>query len=183
MSNKYEFTGKTKTVCGVELKQIRAIVSFGSITKGEIGGWISEEGNLSQNGNAWVSGDAHVYGNSQVSDNSQVSGDAHVFDDARVSGDALVFGDARVSGDADFMLVGYLGSRRAFLTIHADAKIGIRWTTGCFSGTEDQFKEAIQKTHGDNEYAKQYLAAIDFASSIVKAKSVSMDVVNQVASN
>ena len=79
-----------------------------------------------------------------------------------------VSGNAWVSGNADFFLTGPLGSRRSFLTIHADAKLGIRFTTGCFSGTEYQFKEAIQKTHGGNDYAKQYRAAIDLALMVVK---------------
>ena len=47
-----------------------------------------------------------------------------------------------------------------------------KYETGCFSGTEHQFKEAIQKTHGDNDYAKQYRAAIDLALMIVKPAKV-----------
>ena len=50
------------------------------VKKGDIGGYIEKEENLSEN--AWVSGSAMVYG------------------DARVSGSACVYGDARVSGDA-----------------------------------------------------------------------------------
>ena len=143
-NNKYEFTGEAKVVFGATLKQIRALASFGAVVRGEIGGWIADENSLGVFGDAWVSGNA------------------------RVSGDAWV------SGNADFFLAGPLGSRRAPLTIHADANIGIRFTTGCFSGTEYQFKEAIQKTHGDNEYAKQYRAAVDLALMIVKpAKAAS----------
>ena len=56
-NKKYEFTGKTKEWFGSTLKQIRAVVSFGAIAKGEIGGWIEAEANLD------VSGDALVYGN------------------------------------------------------------------------------------------------------------------------
>ena len=55
---KYEFTGKIKTIFGIEFKQIRAIISFGCVVAGEIGGWIECEENLSQSGNAWVSGNA-----------------------------------------------------------------------------------------------------------------------------
>jgi hypothetical protein len=47
-------------------------------------------------------------------------------------------------------------------------KIGVRFTTGCFSGTEKEFRDAIESTHGDNEYAKQYRGAIDFAMLVVK---------------
>lgn len=55
---KYEFTGETKVVNGTTLKRIRALVSFGDVVKGEVGGFIKDEKNLSHNGNAWVAGDA-----------------------------------------------------------------------------------------------------------------------------
>jgi hypothetical protein len=47
----FEFTGETKMVFGITLKRIKASISFGTITKGEIGGWIEKEKNLS--GDAW----------------------------------------------------------------------------------------------------------------------------------
>ena len=57
---KYEFTGETKVVFGINFKQIRAIINFGCVVAGEIGGWIECEENLSQSGDAWVSGNAEV---------------------------------------------------------------------------------------------------------------------------
>ena len=64
---KYEFTGKVKVFRGITLKQIRALVSFSTIEKGEIGGWIEGEKNLSQvSGNAWVYGNARVYGDASI---------------------------------------------------------------------------------------------------------------------
>ena len=57
---KYSLTNNTKTWNGVTLFQIKAEISFGSISKGELGGYIEKEGNLSQAGNAWVSGNAQV---------------------------------------------------------------------------------------------------------------------------
>ena len=64
MSNKiWEFTGETKICFGVTLRRIRATVEFKLkcgiiIRKGELGGWIEKESNLS--GKAWVSGGAKV---------------------------------------------------------------------------------------------------------------------------
>jgi chromosome segregation ATPase len=62
---KYEFTGKIKTRLGIELKQIRALRDLrdSPVAKGDIGGWIEAEKNLSHAGDAWVSGDASVSGN------------------------------------------------------------------------------------------------------------------------
>lgn len=45
---------------GRKLHQIRAVVTFGKVKAGEVGGWIEKEDNLDQSGNAWVCGDAQV---------------------------------------------------------------------------------------------------------------------------
>ena len=82
----FEFTGESRIVFGITLKRIKALVSFGMVAKGEVGGWIEKEDNLT--GDAWVSGGAHVFGGAHV------SGDAQVFGNAWVSGDARVFGNA-----------------------------------------------------------------------------------------
>ena len=72
-TKKYEFTGETKEFCGRTLHRIRALISFSIVAKGELGGWIEKEENLSHvYGNAWVYGNARVYGNAQVSGNARV---------------------------------------------------------------------------------------------------------------
>ena len=63
MSKKYEFTGKEKNAYGKVLKQIVCVAAFGSVSVGEVGGWIESEDNLSQYGNAWVFENAQVFGN------------------------------------------------------------------------------------------------------------------------
>ena len=55
---KFELTSETKKVFGRTFFRIKALISFGVITKGEIGGWLEKEESLSQEGNAWVSGNA-----------------------------------------------------------------------------------------------------------------------------
>jgi hypothetical protein len=97
---KYEFTGETKMLGGITLRRIRALISFGSVTAGDVGGWIESEKNLSHASNAWVLGDAQVYGNAQVSGNAWVHGSVRVYGNARVSGDAWVHGSVRVYGNA-----------------------------------------------------------------------------------
>ena len=58
---------------GKTLYRIEALRDFSTTKKGEKGGYIEKESNLSQEGNAWVSG------------NAQVCGDAWVYGNARVS--------------------------------------------------------------------------------------------------
>lgn len=53
---KYELTENTTMHFGKKLFQIKALISFGEVEAGELGGWIEEEKNLDQSGNAWVSG-------------------------------------------------------------------------------------------------------------------------------
>ena len=155
---KYELTDISIEVLGTTLFRIKALITFGNIREGETGGYVQSQKNLGQDGNAWVSGNAWVFGDARVSGN------------ARVSGDALVSGDAWVSGDADFFLVGPISSRNGQLTVHADAKIGIRFATGCFSGSKSELSDAVTKTHRQSIYAKQYRAAMALALLVVKQK-------------
>ena len=85
---KFELDASTETVFfGRKFFRVKALMSFGNVEKGELGGYVEKESNLSQDGNAWVYGDARV------------SGDAWVYGNAEVSGDALVYGNAWVYGD------------------------------------------------------------------------------------
>ena len=101
---KYEFTGETKETSILSrvttLHRVRAIVDFGHVKAGEVGGWIEKEENLSHNGLAWVCDDAIVYGNAIVCDNAIVRDDAIVSDNAWVCDNAIVRDDATVSNNA-----------------------------------------------------------------------------------
>ena len=97
---KYELTSETKVIDGAEVHRIKALDSFGSVKRGELGGWIESEKNLSQYGDAWVVGNAMVSGNATIGGNATVSGDAGVRDNATVGGNATVSGNAWVRGNA-----------------------------------------------------------------------------------
>jgi hypothetical protein len=148
---KYEFTGKIKTIFGIEFKQIRAIISFGCVVAGEIGGWIECEENLSQYGDAWVSG------------NARVSGDAEVSGNAWVSGNARVSGDAEVKKDDDYMVIGGAGRYNRFTTFFKCRDKTIKVICGCFFGTIIEFRAKVKETHKGNKHEKVYLAMADMA--------------------
>ena len=147
---KFELTAEFVTnVFGKKLFRIKALVAFGNVEKGELGGFIEKEDNLSHDDNAWVYGNAWVFGNAQVSGN------------ARVYGNAQVYGNARVYDDADYAVVKGFG--RCFRTttfFRCKDKI-LRVQCGCFYGDLAQFREIVKKTHGDSKYAKEYLAIAD----------------------
>jgi hypothetical protein len=168
-TKKYELTTETKVVFGRTLHRIKALVSFGDVAAGELGGWIEKEANLDHDGDAWVYGDARVCGNAWVYGDARVYGHAEVYGDARVYGDAWVYGDAEVYGNAmvtsckAYLLFGPAGSRSDFTTFFArrDAKIGV--ACGCFRGDIDEFAAAVAKRHKDNEHGKVYALAIEMA--------------------
>lgn len=103
---KYELTTGSMMYSGRKLFRIRALVTFGNVKEGEIGGWIEGEQNLSQFGEAWVGGNAKVYGKAQIWEDAQVYDDAVVFgnvwisDKAQICGHALVYDSAWVCGSA-----------------------------------------------------------------------------------
>jgi len=76
---KYEFTGEIKVFLNKTLHRIRAVVDFGTVHAGDVGGWIEKEENLNHCGDAWIYGDACVYGDAKVYGNAKVGGDAKVY--------------------------------------------------------------------------------------------------------
>lgn len=63
---KFELTTNTKMFLGKKLFQIKALINFGDVEAGELGGYIEKEENLDYDGDAWVSGNACVSGNAWV---------------------------------------------------------------------------------------------------------------------
>ena len=141
---KYELTAETTVnLFGKTLFRIKALVSFGNVEAGELGGFVEKEENLSQSGNAWVSGDAEVSGN------------------ARVSGNAWVYGDARVYGDADYTTIKGFGSCFRCSTFFRCKDKEVRVVCGCFYGTIEEFRKKVKKTHRETKLAEEYLMVAD----------------------
>ena len=134
---KYEFTGETRKIQlmfrTVTLHRIRAVISFGLVDAGELGGWIEKEENLSHEGKAWVCGDAEVCG------------------------------DAKVFSASHVLVIGPIGSRNDFTTFYRDRDNEITVKCGCFLGKIDKFLEKVTRTHGNSKYALVYRAAVEVA--------------------
>ena len=184
--NKYRLLETdTKIVLGHKLYRIQACKSFGGIKENDLGGYIENEVNLSQEGDAWVygnaevsgdawvygnaevSGDAWVYGNAEVSGNARVSGNAEVYGNAWVYGDAKVFDNAKVYGDArvsdnavvkhngDYLCIKGIGSHYRNTTAYK-VKRSVEINCGCFHGTLEEFEDRVKQTHADTKFAKEY---------------------------
>lgn len=120
---KYAFTGKTKIIIGEDnekhiLHQIVALKDFETITanayenvkKGDLGGYIESEHNLSQEGQCWINGDtlydsrhckeSIVYGNARIEGNAYVGVNVEVYGNARIYDNALIGPFCKIYGNA-----------------------------------------------------------------------------------
>lgn len=87
------------------LYRIIALRDFGNVKAYELGGYVEDESNLSQEGDCWIGENAKVFGHATVtgsalvSGNARVYGGAHVTDHAHVHDDADIYGGARIVGN------------------------------------------------------------------------------------
>ena len=88
------------------LFRIKALKDFNNVKKGDIGGYIQSENNLSQLDDCWIYDDAVVRDNAKVCHNAQiydrviVMGNAEVCDNAQVCDNAFVLDNAQVCDNA-----------------------------------------------------------------------------------
>ena len=101
MAKKYKLTEESIIYFGKTLFRIEALKDFGNVNKGDKGGYVQSEENLSQEGDCWISDNAKVYDNAKVCDNALVYGNAVICDNAKVCGNALVFGNAEICSNAE----------------------------------------------------------------------------------
>lgn len=62
-------------------------------------------------------------------------------------------------GSRPIFQIGPIGSGSRYLVAYLTDK-GLRLRAGCFFGTRQQFEESLVNTHGDNEHAEEYRAAL-----------------------
>ena len=100
MEKKYKLTEETLEIEGHVLNRIIALRDFGEVKKGDLGGFIEKESNLSHDWTCWIYNDAVVRGNAMVYGDAKVYGNAEVYGNATVCGEAMVYGNAEVYGEA-----------------------------------------------------------------------------------
>ena len=174
MEKKYRLTEETINVINKTLYRIEALKDFGDVKKGDKGGYVKKEENLSQCDDCWVYDDAMVYdnamvcGNAKVFDNAIVYGNTRVYDDAKVRDNAVVFGNAEICGDAvitsnsDYIVFKNWWSSGRYFTW---TKSNNMWKVGCFHGTG---KELIEKAYKDSEISgREYERVVKYVESII----------------
>lgn len=102
---KYEIClSDTKEYLGRTLYRIQALKDFCNsninVSKGDIGGWVESEDNLSQEGLCWVGRNAMVLKKAKVLENALVTDVSVVTDNAIVCGNAYVHKDSYITDHA-----------------------------------------------------------------------------------
>ena len=109
---KYKLTKESKIVEGVKVFRIKALQDFGNtktsylgiVEKGDLGGFVERECNLSQYSKSWIRDEAVALGTSTVSGNAILRKDGIIKDNVEVSDNAMIEGivsdDSEISGNA-----------------------------------------------------------------------------------
>ena len=112
MEKKYELTNEKILIGKKTLYRIKALRDFSNVKKGDLGGFIESEKNLSHEGDCWIYDDAKVYASAKVSENATIHGRAKihgytkvfnyakVYDNAEVYGKSMIFDHAKVYNNA-----------------------------------------------------------------------------------
>lgn len=187
MEKKYEILKDTKVrFFGREIYRIKALKDFGNVKKGNIGGYVESEYNLSQEGDCWIYDNAVACDNAVVRDNTIICGNAEIKNHAVVKNYALVCGNSIVSDHAtacdhavisshakidnhakikdksQWFVVENVGSRNDNITFYETDNV-IYANVGCFSGTLDEFIKQVKITHKGNKFEKEYLQMAELA--------------------
>ena len=148
---KYKLTDEYITIDDRKLYRIEALKDFGWVRKGDKGGFVESEDNLSQGGYCWIFDDARVFGN------------AEVFGNASVYGDAEICNNARVVNNADYIVFKNWWSSGRYFTWTRSNNM---WRVGCFYGTGE---ELIAKAYKDSELSgREYERVVKYVESILQ---------------
>ena len=89
------------------LYRVKALRNFGDVKKGDIGGYVQSEDNLSHEGYCWVHDnakiydDARIYGNSEIWDYAVIQDNARIYGNSQISDCAVIDGNSRIYGDSE----------------------------------------------------------------------------------
>jgi carbonic anhydrase/acetyltransferase-like protein (isoleucine patch superfamily) len=123
-NKKYELTDETVQINGCTLHRIKALKDIDNglrAEKGDLGGYVENEDNLSQFNDCWIDGDVYVFDNAVVRDDALILGEevgkglgrtmrtcicdnaviaerATIYSRTTVSGNAIVKGDITIDG-------------------------------------------------------------------------------------
>jgi carbonic anhydrase/acetyltransferase-like protein (isoleucine patch superfamily) len=90
---------------------------------------------------------------------ARIGYDARIGPGARIGSDARIGHGASIMDGDKYLSINPIGSRNSLLTV-VKKPTGIMVYSGCFSGTCEEFLAKVTTTHGNNQHAKAYRAAM-----------------------
>ena len=197
MKKKYRLTDETIKYCGITLHRIEALRNFGCVKKGDKGGFVQSERNLSHFEDCWIFADSKVLGESNVSGNATyVYGNSMIMECARIFGDSLVkdstingfsivcgqslIENSRISGDS--RICGNAEICDALIESSSDYIVFKNWWSSLrhFTWTRSNNmwkvgcfygtgKELIEKAYKDSELSgREYKRVVEYVESILR---------------
>jgi carbonic anhydrase/acetyltransferase-like protein (isoleucine patch superfamily) len=115
---------------------------------------------------AYIYQEAHIFDHCTVDGNSKIRGHARIGGTAHVTGGAVIENDAEIFNKNDYCCFQSFGSNGRGTTVFRLKNKTLRIICGCFSGTLDEFEEAVEDTHGDGKFGREYKAIIQ----VIKVK-------------
>src|SRR5574344_303624 len=98
-NKKYKLSNITMKFEGRTLYRVIALKDFADVRKGELGGWVESENNLSQEGDCWVYDEAKCLDNSRMYDDSMIFDDSIMFDNSKMFGGSAMFDNSKMFGN------------------------------------------------------------------------------------
>ena len=153
------------------LYRVKALKDFGDVKKGDIGGYVQSEDNLSHEGYCWIYDNAKIYGNARIYGDSQVLDYAVIDGNARIYGDSQIWNYAVIDGDAEiktgrhigyieekFKNVLYIQCKVSLITVYTDMNNIIKCNIGLQKRmTLEGLLKRIEEDGGMNEHEEEYV--------------------------
>ena len=97
---KYKLTNETIKCLGKVLRRIEALKDFADVKKGDKGGFVENEENLSQKGNCWIYDNVIVHENAKIHGNARIYAHANIYGNAEIYGHATIYDNVTIYGNA-----------------------------------------------------------------------------------
>jgi len=78
-----------------QIRALKDIESMG-IRKGDLGGYVNDKDNLSQEGNCWIFNDSRMFNNSRMYDNSKMHNNSMMFNNSEMHDNSEMYDNARM---------------------------------------------------------------------------------------
>ena len=157
MGKKYKLTSESRVMpTGEKVYRIKALKDFDTTInrrclKGDKGGWVQSEGNLSHDGTCWLFDEAVGYQNSRREDDSVGYDYSQQYGNSWQSGSSCHFSGEDTGDTLDLVTIERAGKHKRHVTLQPDGNVA----AGCFIGSFKKFKKAVKRKYGEDygEYA------------------------------